>query len=352
MAVIVGSAREAGLIRTTQLRRLGDEMPASWKSKARLMLASLSLVSLTALAQSAASYPSKPVRMVIPYPAAGATDIIGRLLAQKLTESWHQSVIVENRAGASGAIGSEFVARSAPDGYNIVMGGGTSHTAGPAVNPKTPYNPVTDFQAVTLVATFPNILVVPTSLPAQSIQQLIELLKANPGKYNFASSGTGGTPHLSAELFMIMSGTKMQHVPFKGAGQALTDVMAGRVEVYFDNMASSWPLVQQGKLRGLGVTGLERSPVAPNVPAITEVLPGYEANSFVGLFMAAGTPIDIARKWAAETRRIGSEPDYRQKFQELGATPVGNTPEEFSAFVRKDIERWRQVVAKAGIKVE
>jgi tripartite-type tricarboxylate transporter receptor subunit TctC len=303
-------------------------------------------------ANAQAPYPVKPVRMVIPFAAGGATDVIGRLLAQKLSESWKQPVVVDIRPGAGGAIGAEFVARSAPDGYTLVMGGGTTHTAGPAVNPSIPYNPVTDFTPVTLVATFPNILVVSPSLPANSIQELIALLKANPGKYNFGSSGAGGTPHLSAELFMIMSGTKMVHVPMKGAGQALTEVMAGRVQVYFDNLSSSLPFVKQGKLRALGVTGLERTPAAPDVPAITEVLPGYEANSFVGLFMPAGVAADIPKAFAAESRRVMQQPDLRKRFDELGATPVGNTPEEFGAFVKKDIERWRQVVAKAGIKLD
>ncbi|OGA04906.1 MAG: hypothetical protein A3H35_12230 [Betaproteobacteria bacterium RIFCSPLOWO2_02_FULL_62_17] len=319
---------------------------------ARVALLLLGVSTLGANAQSpAANYPAKPVRIVIPFAAGGATDIIGRLLAQKLSDAWRQPVLVENRAGAGGTIGSEYVARSPADGYTLVMGGGTTHTAGPAVNPKTPYNPITDFTAVTLVSTFPNILVISTSVPANSIQQIIELLKANPGKYNFASSGAGGTPHLSAELFMMMTGTRMTHVPFKGSGQALTELMAGRIEVYFDNIASAWPLVQQGRIRALGVTGLERAPGAPNLPAIAEVLPGYEANSFVGLFMPAGVPADIPRRFAVETRRALQEPDVAKRMQELSATPVGSAPEEFSAFIRKDIERWRQVVAKAGIVI-
>ena len=322
----------------------------------RITLAVLSfsaIASFDALAQtSAAAYPSKPVRIVIPFAAGGATDIIGRLLAQKLTESWKQTVIVENRAGVGGYVGSEFVARSPADGYTLVMGGGTTHTAGPAVNPKTPYNPLTDFTAVTLVSTFPNILVTSPSLPATTLQQLIELLRANPGKYNFASSGAGGTPHLSAELFMMMTGTKLTHIPFKGSGQALTEIMAGRVELYFDNLSAALPLTQQGKIRGLGVTSTTRSSSAPNIPAIAEVLPGYEASSFVGLFMPANVPGDIPRRFAADTRRALQEPDVRKRLQELGANAEGSTPDEFSAFLRKDIERWRQVVAKAGIVIE
>lgn len=310
----------------------------------------LSIAPLVSHAQ--APYPAKTVRMVIPFAAGGATDIIGRLLAQKLTENWKQSVIVENRPGVGGYVGSEFVARAAPDGYTLVMGGGTTHTAGPAVNPKTPYNPLTDFTAVTLVSTFPNILVASPNLPATSLQQLIELFKAAPDKYNYASSGAGGTPHLSAELFMMMTGTRLTHVPFKGSGQALTEIMAGRVEIYFDNLSAALPLVQQGKIKGLGVTSTERSPSAPNIPAIAEVLPGYEASSFVGLLMPAGAPGDIARRFASETNRALQEPEVRKRLQELGANPVGSTPEDFAAFIRKDIERWRQVVAKAKIVID
>jgi len=318
----------------------------------RFVMLVAGLVAAGAQAQSpAAAYPSKQVRMVIPFPAGGTTDVIGRMLAQKLTEAWHQPVVVENRAGAAGAIGSEFVARSPADGYTLVMGGGTTHSSGPAVNTKIPYNNITDFAPVTLVATFPNMLLVNPSVPARTVSEFIALLKANPGKYNFASSGAGSTLHLTAELFMMMSGTKMTHVPYKGPSLALNDLMAGRVECQIDNMATAWPLVQSGKLRALGVTGPERSPTAPDVPAIAEVLPGFEANSFVGLLMPAGAPSDIVRKFSSETRRVVLEPDFKQKLQELGATAVGSTPEDFAAFIRKDTDRWRQVVKSAGIVI-
>ncbi len=310
------------------------------------------LAAAGAQAQSlATAYPSKPVRMVIPFPPGGTTDVIGRMLAQKLTDAWRQPVVVENRAGAAGAIGSEYVAKSPPDGYTLVMGGGTTHSAGPAVNPKIPYNNITDFTPVTLVTTFPNMLLLNPGVPAKTVAEFIALLKANPGKYNFASSGAGSTLHLAAELFMMMSGTKITHVPYKGPSLAMNDVMAGRVECEFDNMATAWPLVQSGKLRALGVAGLERSPAAPDVPAIAEVLPGFEANSWVGLLMPAGSPADIARKFSFESRRVLLEPEFARKLQELGATPVGSSPEELAAFIKKDTDRWRQVVKAAGIVI-
>ena len=310
----------------------------------------IGLATTGAQAQSvAAAYPTRPVRMIVPYPAGGTTDLIARMLAQKLGEAWHQTVVVENKGGAAGVVGSEYVAKSPPDGYTILMGSGTTHSSGPAVNPKIPYNAITDFSPVSLVATFPNVLLVNPSVPAKTLPEFIALLKANPGKYNFASSGVGGTLHLAAELFMMTSGTKMTHVPYKGPGAALADLMAGRVECEFDNMTSGLPLAQSGKLRALGVTSLKRSPAAPDVPAIAEVLPGFEANSWVGLLMPARVPADIVNKFSAETRRILSEPEFKKKLAELGSAPGGDTPEEFSAFIKKDTDRWRKVVKAAGI---
>ena len=310
------------------------------------------LAGVGAWAQSLApAYPSRPVRMIIPYPPAGTTDVIGRMLAQKLSEAWGQPVVVENRAGAAGVVGSEYVAKSPPDGYTILMGSGTTHSSGPAVNPRIPYNNITDFAPVSLVATFPNLLLVNPSVPARTISEFIALLKANPDKYNFATSGVGSTLHLAAELFMMMSGTKMVHVPYKGPSDALTDVVTGRVECEFDNMASGWPLARSGRLRALGVTSMKRSPAAPDVPAIAEVLPGFEADTWVGLLMPAGAPADIVRKFSSETRRVLLEPEFTRKLEELGSEPVGNTPEEFAAFIKQDTDRWRQVVKAAGIVI-
>jgi len=317
-----------------------------------LLCSGLLLASLAQAQGGPAAFPSRPVRIVVPFAAGGATDIVARLVGAKLGEVWRQAVVVDNRPGASGAIGSEYVARSPADGYTLVLGGATTHSAGPAVNPKLPYDNIKDFAAVSLITTFPNMLVVHPSVPARTLAEFIAFLKANPNKYNFASTGSGGSVHLAAELFMMMTGTRMTHVPYKGSGQALADLLAGTVQCEFDNMTTVFPHVQSGKLRALGVAGLERSSAAPSVPAIAETLPGFEANSYVGLLMPAGSPAAIVRQFADETRRVVNQPDVRQKLQELGATPVGSSPEEFAEFLKTDTERWRQVVKSAGIKLE
>jgi tripartite-type tricarboxylate transporter receptor subunit TctC len=297
------------------------------------------------------SFPSRPVRYVVPFPPGGATDIIARIVAQKLTEAWGQSVFVENRAGAAGAIGSEAVAKAAPDGYTIVMGTTSTHAVGPAVNPKLPFVNIADFSPVTLVATFPNVLVAHPAT-AKTLPELIALLKANPGKYNFASSGAGSSTHLAGELFKLMTATDINHIPYKGTGPILNDLVAGHVSFAFDQITGIMPFVQSGKLRALGVGSLERNPALPEVPAITEVLPGYEAMAWVGIFAPAKTPADIVTKFQGEVRRIVHAPELMQRMRDLGATPVGDSPEAFAAFVKKDTEKWRDLVRTAKIKVE
>lgn len=317
----------------------------------RILLA-VAAASLAALVDAQpTSYPSRPVRVVVAFPAGGATDTIARLVGQRLSESWRQPVLVDNRAGATGAVGSEHVAKSPGDGYTLLMGTASTHSVAPAVNPKLPYR-LSDFAPVSLVATFPNMLVVHPSVPARTVSELIALLKANPGKLNFGSSGIASSVHLGGELFKMMTGTDMVHVPYKGSAPALNDLLAGQIQLMFDNMTTVWPHAQSGRLRALGVAGLERSPAAPDVPAIAETLPGFEANSWVGFFTPAGTPPDIVRAIAAETRKAVSVPEVSQKLRELGAQPVGGTPEEFAAFVRRDTERWRKVAAAANVKPE
>ena len=312
------------------------------------LLALLALVTSTALAQS---FPQKPVRWIVPFPPGGATDIIARLVGQKMSEAWAQPVVIENRAGAAGAIGSEAVARAAPDGYTILMGTTSTHAVGPAVNPKLPYNHLTDFAPVTLVATFPNVLVAHPSTAA-SLRELIALLKANPGKYNFGSSGAGSSTHLAGELFKQMTATDINHIPYKGTGPLLNDLMAGHVAFAFDQITAVMSGVQAGKLRALGVASAERSAALPDVPAISEVLPGYEATAWVGIFAPAKTPADVVARLQGETRRIVQLPDIAQRLRELGATAVASPPAEFAAFVRRDTDKWRRLVATAKIQIE
>ena len=227
-------------------------------------------------------YPQRTVKLIVPFPAGGATDVMARLVAQKLTDLWSQPVVIENKAGATGAVGSVWVAKAAPDGYTILMGTGTTHAVSPATNPNLPYS-LRDFAPISLVATFPNLLVVHPSLPVKTIPELIAYLKQNPGKVNFSSTGNGGSVHLASELFKQATKTEMVHIPYKGSAEALNDLMSGQVQLTIDNFSTVWPLVQTGKLRALGVASLERSPAAPEVPAIAETLPGFEAVSYTHL---------------------------------------------------------------------
>ena len=304
----------------------------------------------TALAH-AATYPTKPVRWIVPFPPGGATDIIARHLAEKMSASWGQTVLIDNRAGAAGAVGSDVVAKATPDGYTILMGTTSTHAVGPAVNSKLPYDPLADFAPVTLAATFPNVLVAHPSMPA-TLKELIAELKAKPGKYNFGSSGAGSSTHLTGELFKQMTKTDVNHVPYKGTGPLLNDVMGGHVSFAFDQITAVTSMVQGGKLRALGVASLERNPALPNVPAISEVLPGFEATAWVGIFAPARTPADVVLKIQGETKRIFELPDVQQRMRELGATPVASSPQEFAVFVKKDTAKWRDLVRTANITVQ
>ncbi len=319
-------------------------------SRLAVLLSCASLLSPLSHAQT--DFPQRMVHLVVPFPAGGATDVMARLLAQKLTTAWGQPVVVENKAGATGAIGSVFVAKAVPDGYTILMGTASTHSVSPAVNPNLPYNNLKDFVPISLVATFPNMLVVHPSVPAKTVPEFIQYLRTNPGKVNFASSGTGGSVHLAGELFKLATKTEMVHIPYKGSSEALNQLLGGQVQSVFDNMTTVWPHVQAGRLRALGVAGLTRSSEAPDVPTIAETLPGFEANSWVGLFAPTGTPAAIINKMSADTQRVLKDPDIVQRLARLGAAASGNDPEVFGAFVRKDTEKWRGVVSAAGIKLE
>ncbi len=299
----------------------------------------------------AAAYPAKPVRWIVPFPPGGSTDVIARYIALKLTEAWGQSVVIENRAGASGSIGSEAVAKATPDGYTLLMGTTSTHAVSPAIQPKLPYDTVADFTAVTLVATFPNVLVVHPSAP-KTLTELLAAIKANPGKYSFGSSGAGSSTHLAGELFRITTGTQMVHAGYKGTGPLLNDLIAGHIPIAWDQITGALPHIQSGRIRALGVASLERSPALPDVPTVAEVVPGFEAIAWVGIFAPANMQADIVSKIQSAVRRIVQAPEATQRLRELGATAVGNTPAEFSAFVPRDTAKWKKLVQEAGIKAE
>jgi tripartite-type tricarboxylate transporter receptor subunit TctC len=322
------------------------------RSLVRLSLAvAASVVLGTGAAAAQERFPSKPVTIVVPFAAGGATDAIARLVGQKLSERWGQPVVVDNRAGATGAIGSTYVARAPADGTMLLLATASTHSVAPAVNPKLSYS-MKDFTAVSLVATGPPMLVVHPSVPARTVPEFIALLKAEPSKYNFASTGAGGSVHLAAELFKIATRTEMVHVPFKGSGAAMAELLSGRVQVAFDNIPPVWAQVQQGRLRALAVTGLERSPVAPDVPTVAETVPGFEATTWVGLMAPAGLPPAIANRIAADTREVMQLPEVRSKLLEQGATAVGGTPDQFTRFVADDTDKWRKVVKATGFVME
>jgi tripartite-type tricarboxylate transporter receptor subunit TctC len=302
-------------------------------------------------AEPVSAFPSKPIHWIIPFAAGGATDVIARMVGQKLAETWGYPVIIDNKPGGTGLVGSEMVKLAAPDGYTILMGTASTHSVSPAVHPNLSYA-LADFVPVSLVATFPNMLVVHPSVPAKTVAELIALLKKNPGKYNFSSTGPGGSVHLAGELFKQMTGTNMVHVPYKGSAPALNDLLGGHVQITFDNMTTVWPHVQADALRALGVAGLKRVSAAPDVPAIAETVPGFEATSWVGIFAPAGLPADLAQKYAGAIARIVASPEISKRLEELGATGVTDTPAEFREFVSKDTAKWRHVVAAAGITID
>lgn len=324
----------------------------SFKFLTRLVsAAAIGFAAMTATA-SAQTYPDRPVRLVVPFAAGGSTDIVASIIAAKMSEILKQQVIVENRAGAGGNAGAAAVARSAPDGYTVLMGTVATHAINPALYVKMPYDPVKDFAPVSLLVNVPNVIVVNPSLNVKTVKELIDLLKANPDKYDYASSGIGTPLHLSGALFESMSGTKMVHVPYKGAGPALLDVVGGQVKIMFDNLPSSIGQIRKGGVIGLAVTTKERSPAAPEIPTVAESgLPGYETYSWNAIFAPAGTPqayIDILAKAGAEAV---ADPAVKARLADLSAVAVGSTPAQLADHVKAEIAKWGPVVKASGASV-
>ena len=307
------------------------------------------VASPTFAADGAARYPDANVELVVPFPAGGTTDVIARLVAQYVSQKWGHPVIVTNKAGATGAIGSEFVARAKPDGYTLLVATASTHAVLPAYRSNLPYDTVTSFAPATLLSTFPNMLVVNPKLPVKSVADLIALLKQKPGKMNFASSGVGGTGHFAGELFKLMTGTNMVHVPYKGSAPALNDLIAGSVDLTIDNMSTVWPMVKQGQLRALGVASLKRAPSAPDVPAIAETVPGFEVTSWVGVVAPAGTPTAVVEKVSKSFADAVNDPAISKKLEELGAEAASDSPDEFKRFIQADREKWKKVAAEAHL---
>ena len=304
-----------------------------------------------AQAQTAASYPDRPIRLIVPFPAGGATDIIARVLGERLSALWSKPVVIENVSGAAGATGTAAAAKAAPDGYTLLVATGTTTTLLPHLRSNLPYDPMRDFEPIVLLCSFPNILVVRPEVPAKSVAELIALVRANPGKYSYASTGYGASPHLAAEWFKLMTKTEILHVPFTGSGPALPGLLGGHVDMMFDTMPSVWPLVQSGKLRALAVTTAQRVPFVPDLPAIAETLPGYDVNSWLGIMTPAGTPADIRSKLETAIRQIVQNQAMVQRMKELGAVAIGASATDFAAYMLKDFQKWQRVTHDTGIKL-
>jgi tripartite-type tricarboxylate transporter receptor subunit TctC len=304
-------------------------------------------------AVAADAYPSKPIRIVVAYTPAGTTDILARAIGQKLTEAWGQSVIVDNRPGANGNIGTEYAAKATPDGYTLLMTTAAPHGVNPGLYRKLGFDAVKDFAGISLVATVPNVLVVNNNVPVKDVKELIAYLRANPGKVNFGSPGYGSTGHMSTELFMSMTGTKMNHVPYKGDAGVLADVMAGQVSLSFSNMPAYTPQIKAGRIRALAVSTTKRSPAAPEIPTMAEAgVPGYVAVAWFGLLAPAKTPRELVNKLSAETARILKMPDVNSRLSDLGAEPVGSTPAEFDAHIKSEIVKWAKVIKDANVELQ
>ena len=306
-----------------------------------------------AIDAAAQSFPSKPIRLVVTYPPGGGADLMARLIAPKMAESLGQPVVVENKPGQAGSIGSTELARAAPDGYTV--GGGTisSHAINVTLYPSLPYDPVKDFAPITMLATLPNMLIVHPSLNVSSVRELIALLKSNPNKYSFGSAGNGTSQHISGELFKIMTGTQMQHIPYKGSGPMIPDLLAGTIQLSFENITTAYPQVKGGRLKALAVTSSKRSFVAPDVPTMAEAgLAGYDISSWQAMYAPAATPREIVARLHAETAKILRTPENQKKLSELGLDAGGMSPEELLALMRSDIPRLGKVVRESGAKVD
>jgi tripartite-type tricarboxylate transporter receptor subunit TctC len=308
------------------------------------------LAPLLAAAAFAQAYPTKPIRMVVPFAPGGGTDVVARRIAHKLTEGLGQQVIVDNRAGGGGLLGGEITVRAVPDGYTIIMVSG-SYAVNPSLH-KLTYDPVRGISPIGLVGTSADLIALNPNVPIKSTQELIGFAKANPGKLNYGSTGVGGFTHLATELFMMMTQTRMTHVPYKGTGPAMTDLLGGQIQVLFGGIASEIPYVKSGRLRGLAVTTPKRLPGLPDIPAVSEVVPGYEAILWYGLWGPPGLPREIVSRLNGELKKIVSMPDTREHLSQEGIEADYMPPEAFAKFIAAEIAKWAKVVKAAGVKAD
>jgi tripartite-type tricarboxylate transporter receptor subunit TctC len=303
-------------------------------------------------AAMAQSYPSKPIKLIVPFPAGGATDILARALSQKLGEKLGQPVVVENRPGAGGTIGSDAAAKATPDGYTLLLATSSTHSIGPAINPKIPYDAFTDFTPLGYAATSPNLVLVPMTSPAKTMREFIDYVRQNPGKLNYASSGNGTIVHLTSELFKAMSGTFIVHIPYRGTALAIPDLVSGKVDVMFDSLVTGLPHVKDGKLRALGVTSAARTSLAPDLPAVAELLPGFESTTWFGLYGPKGLGADVVQRVNAALNAALADADVKERFARLGAEPTGGSAARFAQVARADYDKWKAIIAQRKITAD
>ncbi|WP_372826282.1 Bug family tripartite tricarboxylate transporter substrate binding protein [Polaromonas sp.] len=309
----------------------------------------LPLLPFTALAQA---YPAKPIRLIVPFPAGGATDILARALSQKLGEKIGQTVVVDNRPGAGGTIGADAASKAAPDGYTLLLATSSTHSIGPAINPKMPYNAETDFTPIGYVASSPNIVLVPNSSPSKSMREFIDHARKNPGRLNYASSGNGTIVHLTTEYFKAESNTFIVHIPYRGTALAMPDLISGKLDVLFDSLVSGMPHVRDGKLRALGVTSLKATALAPGLPPVADVLPGFESVTWFGVYGPKGLPAEVTAKVNQALNAALADADVKERFARLGAETTGGTPQAFAAMVKADNAKWKKIITERKISVE
>lgn len=348
-------ATQQPLIAAPDFRRLtSEEKKLRRLIKTAVAVCCLTAFSIPASAQSsAADFPNKPIKLVVPFPAGGTSDVLGRLIGDKLGEAVGQTVVVENRAGANGNIGADYVARSAPDGYTLVLLDLGNLTISPSVYPNMPFDPLEDLTAVTMLAYSPHLLVTTNELPVKTQEELVAHAKANKGKLNFAAAaGIGSAPHMAGVLFAQKTGVEWSYIPYKGGAQAMSDLIGGQVDATTNGMVATYPHVQSGKIRLLAVTSEKRLPQLPDVPTVSEIIPGFVTGSWQGILAPAGTPPQVVDKLHAELSKILQMGDVREKLISLGAEPLEMTPSEFDSWMHTKVNEWAKVVKEAGIRIE
>ncbi|CAG9178178.1 tripartite tricarboxylate transporter substrate binding protein [Cupriavidus respiraculi] len=314
------------------------------------LAAGLTLAAAPALADN---FPSKPIRLIVPFPASGATDLLARAIAQKVSTNIGQQVVVDNRPGAGGAIGADMAAKAPADGYTLVIATTSTHSIGPYINTRLPYNTETDFTPIGQVAVATNVLLVPNSLPVKNVKELIDYAKKHPGELNYASSGNGTVVHLTAEAFKTQAGVFITHIPYRGTALSIPDLISGKVQVLFDSIVSGLPHVKDGKLKALAVTSAKRSPLAPEIPTASESgLPGFESDTWFGIYGPKNMAPDVVARLNAEFNKAIQAPDVKERLGKLGAEPVGGTPAQFAAMVKKDSARWGKLIKDRKITAE